>query len=857
MNNILLKMGLAIIIALLNFSDFNALRAQNMMPLPSHSNVYSGSARGFWFVAPTTFKITGLRVASQAGSGNQAIQLVKILDPMPIAFTNQSSNFTTLFYTNTGANGQILPVNVLINAGDTIGVLGTAGTSNSYGNGAYNSNIFGTTVPIQRFGYQGNINGGQTTQIWGVGYNTSGSISRVEVYYDLATISEFPYCEDFEEDDGSWEVSGILPSWEYGEPNNSTISSANSGTGAWVTDLDGTYNNDELSYLSSPLIDLTSLVDPMLKYWTIYDLENGDDGVQVEISGDSGTTYSVLGSSSSSNWYNSSSVAALSSNGNGNGWTGLNGTWHSVEHSLLANTNDTAVFIRMLMAADGTTAGEGYGLDDIIIAESNDISLVSLNHPDSICGNSTTSINATICNNSIEDKHGFSINLDTNGVTTTYNYPDTLGICDCQTVELLEFNTSQGGVWQLDAVINNSGDVNSSNDSLSSVITTFATPSATISGSGNFCEGEETELTFVLGGTGPWNMIYTNGTNSQYVGGITNDTLYEMVSVGGSYYVLFLSDSTGCPADTSNFNGLATIEFHPAPNVDLGSDTSVCEGFELDAGAGFTQYDWSQGGNGQTFPATATGQLAVTVTDTIGCMGSDTINLTVLDNPTITIDDTVLCDGTTFIFNAGGGSASYVWHDGSTGQVFPVSSVQTVSVTVTGFNGCVAEKSASITAVVSNPNPSLSSTSGPAPVTLDAGGGYSSYLWNTNETTQTIQAFSAGNYTCTVTDLNGCTGDGSVEADIWANGVSELANDNSFVVAPNPASNAVTITLIGEDALTADEIEITDVAGRLVESFSNVKTPLVVNTAEYPMGTYFIRVRFANTTENHPLIINR
>ena len=60
--------------------------AQNVMPLPAHSSVYTGSARGFWFVAPVTFEITGLRVPSQAGTGDQAIQVVKINDPMPIAF---------------------------------------------------------------------------------------------------------------------------------------------------------------------------------------------------------------------------------------------------------------------------------------------------------------------------------------------------------------------------------------------------------------------------------------------------------------------------------------------------------------------------------------------------------------------------------------------------------------------------------------------------------------------------------------------------------------------------------------------------------------------------------------------------
>jgi PKD repeat protein len=41
--------------------------------------------------------------------------------------------------------------------------------------------------------------------------------------------------------------------------------------------------------------------------------------------------------------------------------------------------------------------------------------------------------------------------------------------------------------------------------------------------------------------------------------------------------------------------------------------------------------------------------------------------------------------------------------------------------------------------------------------TFDAGSGFSSYLWNTGETTQTITADTAGNYSVDVTDANGCT----------------------------------------------------------------------------------------------------
>ena len=51
--------------------------------------------------------------------------------------------------------------------------------------------------------------------------------------------------------DGGFISGGILNSWEYGEPDNTVIDEANSGDNAWVTNLDGDYNNDELSYVRS------------------------------------------------------------------------------------------------------------------------------------------------------------------------------------------------------------------------------------------------------------------------------------------------------------------------------------------------------------------------------------------------------------------------------------------------------------------------------------------------------------------------------------------------------------------------------------------------------------------------------
>jgi hypothetical protein len=167
--------------------------AQTMMPLPAHSTVYSGSARGYWFVAPASFTITGLRVPSDAGTGLQYIHVMKCHDPFPIAFSSPSTNFTTLTYISGATNGVVQNVNIQVNAGDTIGILGTAGQSNSYSASAVHySNIGGFPVTLARFGYQGDIDGGPAPSYWGVDTSVAGEISRVEMYYVIGPCTDPP-----------------------------------------------------------------------------------------------------------------------------------------------------------------------------------------------------------------------------------------------------------------------------------------------------------------------------------------------------------------------------------------------------------------------------------------------------------------------------------------------------------------------------------------------------------------------------------------------------------------------------------------------------------------------------------------
>ena len=846
------RLGMAMALLLLFSVD---LSAQTLMPIPAQSTTYTGNTRGFWFQAPVDFMMVGVRVPTTASSDDQSVAVVRFNSGAPPFYSTTTNDFTLLaLYQNIPGNN-VLAVSIPVYQGDYIGILGSRGanSTNSYGAGNFSTNILGETVTLARMGMQYDLESTSPQNIW----QENANISRVEMYYTTLIIDDYPYCEHFENSDGNFTVAGTFASWEWGEPDNTTINAAASGDNAWVTDLNGDHNNDELSFVQSPEFDLSPLVDPMVRFQTIRDLQNGTDGVVFQVSTDSGFVWNTLGSSSSpSPWYNSSSVSALNALNSSSGWTGSSSGWVDMRHTLSTYANDTSVLFRFAIASNSSTTNEGFGFDDIIVAESNDIALVDIIYEDSVCGSTGHTITAVLCNKSIEDKYGFDVLVDTNGSQVTYSYPDTLSVCGCDTVDVLSFNSADGGYWDFSVEVDNSGDVNAANDTLSGDILSYEIPGGSIiSGAGEYCQGQVIEIEFSFSGTSPWTCVYTNGTTNFTAGNVTSPhTVYA--TTGGTYEMVSLTDASGCAGDSGTFGGSINVEVHPNPTPDLGPDTTVCGDYLLDAGPG-SSYLWSTGATTQTYTVTTPGTYSVTVTDANGCEGSDVADLDVNPLPIITIDDTVLCDGATFLFNAGGPFASYIWDDGTTGQLRPVTTQITVSVTVTDFNGCTASKSASITEVVDNPSPNIANKQGLAPVQLNAGSGYLTYFWNTGETTQFLDVYTSGTYTCTVTDLNGCKGSDDANTKIWPTSVEDVIRDEGVAVYPNPIIDQFLLKFASVDQMP-NHIEMIDLQGRSVAVFylnNAVKEHAISLPSGISSGSYVLRVQLEHQIKDFPIVV--
>ncbi len=206
------------------------------------------------------------------------------------------------------------------------------------------------------------------------------------------------------------------------------------------------------------------------------------------------------------------------------------------------------------------------------------------------------------------------------------------------------------------------------------------------------------------------------------------------------------------------------------PSITPSGPTTFCPGgsVNLDAGTGYSAYNWSNGATTQSITATTSGVYTVSVTSTTGCTtGSSTAIVTVNAPPSPIITPygpTTFCQGTNLTLDAGTGYSAYSWSTGSLTETTTVNSAGTYSITVTDGNGCTGTNSIStntnnnptVTTSTTNAGCTIANGTATANPTGGSGSGYT-FSWSNSQSTQAISNLSAGTYGVTVTDSNGCT----------------------------------------------------------------------------------------------------
>lgn len=187
----------------------------------------------------------------------------------------------------------------------------------------------------------------------------------------MDTFATYPYCNNFETGNGipalttmnAVEFVDRKCSWEQGTPSKNIINTAHSGTGAWMTELQLNYLQNDSSGLFLPVFTVDTVNCYHLEFWTYFLTPANQDGGVIEFSHDYGATWQRYGNFGDPNWYNYNTCTGLGAGtqpnigGTGSGWI--------LQSRDIRFHQAGPVIIRFRFGSNGSIQSEGWAVDDI------------------------------------------------------------------------------------------------------------------------------------------------------------------------------------------------------------------------------------------------------------------------------------------------------------------------------------------------------------------------------------------------------------------------------------------------------------------------------------------------------------
>jgi len=323
-------------------------------------------------------------------------------------------------------------------------------------------------------------------------------------------------------------------------------------------------------------------------------------------------------------------------------------------------------------------------------------------------------------------------------------------------------------------------------------------PTINASGPLTFCFGGSVSLTSSAAGSFTWNTAATTQT---------------IVAQNSGTFTVTVTNANGCQASSAT----TTVTEHPelvALAITASGSTSFCPGSSVTLTApASASYLWSTGATTQNITSSITEEYTVIVTDANGCVAPESfpVNTTLYVTPAApTINSTgtyPVCIGQTAQLSSSP-ATQYLWSSGPTTQNISVTAAGTYTVRITDANGCQSLPSAPFN-VTFLPLPVAPIISAVGPSTFCNGEtvdlqavGNGTVNWNNGATGALITVGLSGQYTATLTDMNGCVSNNSSpfqvnvlatpsNATIQVSGPTDICEGDSVRLTANVAPSYV------------------------------------------------------------------
>lgn len=365
-----------------------------------------------------------------------------------------------------------------------------------------------------------------------------------------------------------------------------------------------------------------------------------------------------------------------------------------------------------------------------------------------------------------------------------------------------------------------------------------------------------------------WDFGDATGTSNQ------SDPSYTYANTGLYTVQLVAVTALSC---TDTTTGIVSVNTAPQVAFSIASTTG-CAPFTvsfLNTTTNATDYLWSFGDNGATsilenptYTYNTPGTYTVSLNASVGsCADADTMidYIVVYPSPVAGFTASSTCLGNVIDFtNASSGATSYAWDFGDgTGNStlvnpsYTYQTANTFTVILFASDGICTDTITQDVTVFAPPifdfGPDISTNS--VTYLLDAGSGFSGYLWNNGATSQSITADTNGLYCVTVTDLNNCSDSDCVQVTLDAAGIENVLRESNFIIYPNPAQNSFTVFISKADARNTCELKIYDAVGREIFSERLTKEMVNIPAANWSRGIYSAEINTGNNSLRKKLIL--